>query len=221
VYLVDSYPLRCARFYLPGFGYWSVTAELEAGAKIAAGQAVQVTAGGLVLRGTVERVTEFGGVAHVAVVPGGGRWQMEIPFKGYRSGSGIKLAEVLGDIAGAIREQVRVDDAADRALGYAWPRAVGLASAAIQAATRGAHWADADGVLRVGPRPASSGPRRFAVRSYDPPRRRAMVTLPEDDWQRVTPGASLRGEGLPGGFVVAALELRVEGPRVAAEVYQV
>jgi hypothetical protein len=220
VYLVDSYPLRRARVYLPGFGYWSVTAELEGGAKIAAGQAVEVTAGGLVLRGTVETATDFTGVVHVVINPGGGRWQTVIPFKGYRSGAGIKLAEVLGDIASAIREQARVDGAANRPLGYAWPRAAGMAAAAIQAATLGAHWVDAGGVLRVGPRPASAGPKRFAVRSYDPPKRRTTITLPEDDWQRVTPGASLRGEGLPDGFVVGALELRVDGPRVAAEVHQ-
>lgn len=220
MYLINAYPLRRLRLSLPGFGYWSVTGELEGGAKLAPAQAVRVTAGGLVLLGAVETATEFGGVAHVSIAPGGGRWQTAIPFKGYRSGAGIKLAEVLGDIASAIREQARVDDAANRPLGYAWPRAAGTAAAAIQTATRGAHWVDTEGVLRVGPRPASAGPRRFAVHAYDPPRRRATITLPEDDWQRAAPGASLRGEGLPSGFVVGALELRVEGPRVAAEVHQ-
>lgn len=220
MYLIDSYPVRRLRLSLPGFGYWAVTAELEGGAKISPGRAVQVTAGGLLLRGTVETAAEFAGVIHVAIAPGGGRWRTALPFKGYRSGAGIKLAEVLGDIASAIRERARVDDAANRPLGYAWPRAAGAATAAIQAATRGAHWVDAEGVLRVGPRPASSGPRRFAVRAYNPPRRRATITLPEDDWQLATPGASLRGEGLPEGFIIGALELRVDGPHVAAEVHQ-
>lgn len=173
------------------------------------GSQVPVVLGDLTLTMTVADGDAFGAESRWTLVAGYGGWSTTVGAKAYRSDSGILLSTTLQDLATTCGELVNVT--ADRVVGYAWTRMQGLASVALEELVGSEWYIDPGGVTQIGPRPASSiSPLDVVVERYEPSIRRATVSLNDDSYTQLLPGATLSSPALNTPFTIASTTYRIE-----------
>lgn len=194
-------------------GIWTATVEPTDDATLADGQAVDVQLGTLTLRGTVIRGGADPAGSGVFVVGGRGGWRRVVPRRQYRAAGGVRLSDVLRDLATETGEDARLDASlASVVLGAAWTRPECQGAAAL--AALGYPWrVMPDGGTLVGPLPEFASSAIVSLRKWWPDTGAAVVELPDDDIAGIVPGAvvslgdvsltvrSLRVLVAPGGTV--------------------
>lgn len=223
-YTLNGADFSRARVALPAYGIWTALVELVAAKAFAAGTPAQLVVGDLVLVGTVQRGGTYAGLARYRVVGGAGGWSKGVKARNYRDDRGFTLAQVAGDIASEVGEQLVVEAGADRPLGGTWsrfasPDPTGIASMALRRLAGGRWWVGADGVTHVGARPVTLVPStvRFAATDYDPALPRAVVMSPDDAIAAFVPGARWSYEEIK-DFTITAAHVRASAGSVAVEV---
>jgi hypothetical protein len=220
-FTLGGYDLSAVQLVVPRFGIWTAETQLVDGRELAAGAAVELVVGDLTLRGTVRSGGTYVSSSSYTVVGGADGWPRRVPERGYRDdGGSLTLAIVAADLAAAAGESVQLEPNVDRVLGYAWTRIAGSATAALRDLVGSAWWMAADGVTHLGPRPSSSvsSSVRFSVEQYDPTRRRALLSSPEDVVAAFLPGAVWSADEVP-SFTVTGLVARASAGSVQLEVY--
>jgi hypothetical protein len=219
-FTAGGFDLQAADVALPGYGIWSASVSLADAQALTIGARVQLVLSDLTLVGTVRTGGEFVGETGYFIVGGADGWAKACKKKDYRTDSGVKLSQVVRDLAAEVGETVVVLPAAERVVGYAWQRLAGAASSALRDLAGELWWLDADGNTYVGTRPASqvSASLEFAVKPYDPRWKRAGITSPDDLVAPFLPGATFTAETLADPFTVQSMTVRVRTGSVALEV---
>jgi hypothetical protein len=220
---------RVARFGVPRFGVPSADVVLVETPTLAVGSRVVLNVGDVAQSGTLRPGGSFGGTAHYTVLGGAGRWDAEVPAKSYSDPAGVKLSQVLADLARATRsnpadattgETVALD-VPDRSLGTSWTRDAGLASEALDALTGGQWYVATDGVTHVGTRPLRpfAAPPSLTVPGLDASLRLATIRLSDDALAALLPGCVLTAEGLPDALTIGSIIIRAEPGNIEIEAF--
>lgn len=210
-------PAQSITLTVPGSRIWRARVKVAGPKTLAIGAAVKLTVGGLELAGAVHDGGTFAAQSEYIVVGGAGRWGREVKRRPYRSDGGVKLSTVLADLAMDAGERVKMD-APDRSLGYAFLRATGPASQALELIAP-SWWMAGDGVTHVGTRPATTLPGRikYRVQDYEPAHRRGLLGVADEDIGAFLPGVAIEVPEV-GTVRIGTLTVRVSPKSVAVEV---
>jgi hypothetical protein len=181
---------------IPLVGAWTADVSLATDAVVAG--PVAVVLGNLTLQGFVYRGDPSAGQTQVRIVGGSGGWRKTVQPQGYGSGSGVKLATILGDVARDCGERVAVSGSAT--VGTAWARLEGNASDVLwQLVALGAipSWhVDPAGVTQVQAWPARTVGTPFTV--IDQQSGSGLVTIATEDYAGWLPGCSFSAPTITG-----------------------
>lgn len=175
---------------LPDQGLWVATIEPFDDAVLASGQRVSLEVGTLTLSGTIlpglSAAIEGAGAS---VIGGAGGWDARtVDRRAYQDDAGVRLEEVLRDLAREAGEELALASAlASVVLGRHWVRRRTLASDALVALGR--PWRmRADGVTEVGALAETESAVIASLRKFLPVTSTALLELPEDDFAELVPG---------------------------------
>lgn len=213
MYTIGGFGIDACDVLVEDRGIWTATVEPVDDATLADGQAVDVQLGTLTLRGTVIRGGADPAGSGVFVVGGRRGWRRVVSRRQYRDAAGVRLSDVLRDLATETGEGVRLDSSLTSVvLGAAWTRPECQGAAALTAL--GYPWrVMPDGGTLVGPLPGFASAAIVSLRKWWPATGAALVELPDDDIAGIVPGAvvplgdvsltvrSLRVLVAPGGTV--------------------
>lgn len=189
-------PVVGGSLLVPLVGAW--TADLYLATDQAVGGIATVTIGNLTLQGFVIRSDPYGGQTKARLVGGYGGWRKTVDRQGYGSAGGVKLSHVLGDVASACGERVRV--AQDQTIGPAYTRADAPASDVLwELVARGtipAWYVAPSGVTQVTAWPATSVQSPFTVTEQRPDE--GLVVVATEDYAAWLPGCSFTAPQLHG-----------------------
>lgn len=218
-YQFNKNDIQSARVNIPGSGIWMAEVATTEGKVYKTGDPVSLVLSDLVMAGTVVTGGEYVGSASYVVIGGSGKWSSQVKRRAYRTDSGVRLSEVVRDLAQEIGERIFLEPGVDRTLGYAWERLAGLASSALRDVVGSAWWVAADGVTHIGPRPAAIIPSstKIVLGNFDPMFRRASISLPDDKLAAFAPGATFSVENLPAGFLISTSLIFVRSSHVRLE----
>jgi hypothetical protein len=165
---------------LPLYGIWVADVVLPVGPTVSG--LVTLVVGSLTLVGTPARQTEYAGDRTVRLIGGRYGWQRDVVAKGYANTSGVRLADVLSDVAAEVGEAVTGYDA-DATVGEHYARLAGVASRVLRDLAGALWYVRPDGVTSLAPRPSTPIVSAFQVISRDGPTARTVVaTETPEDW---------------------------------------
>lgn len=189
MYSIDGVGIGACDVALDASGVWTATVEPTDDALFFAGQRVTVQLGDLSLSGTVTVGGTDPAGASVFVVGGAGGWRKGVKRRQYRDDKGVRLADVLRDLATETGEDVRLDTSlVAKVVGAAWTRLEGTGAEAL--ASLGYPWrVMPDGSTLVGPLPEVESGAFVSLRKWYPALRGADLDLPDDEVAGVVPGS--------------------------------
>lgn len=196
-------------------GVWTADVEPTDDAEIVAGQRVTLVIGDLSLSGTA--VSGSMGVANSSflVVGGAGGWRRTVGRRFYYDGAGVRLVDVLRDLATETGENVALDASlTSKVLGEAWTRPEGTGADALT--SLGVPWRVlVSGSTAVGPLPTVASGGLVSLRRFMAGIGRAIVDLPAEEFSTVLPGFEVDFGEL--SMVVRAARILVSRGSVWAE----
>lgn len=170
--------------------------------------------GSLTLQGTVRRAAAYGGQTKGRVVGGSDGYRKVLGPKGYSHVAGVKLSDVLKDVAAETGELVNV--ATDRFLGVHYVRSKNRARHVLKLLTGGIWWVDDAGVTQLSERSSSEIKSAFTVSSRSADNGRfEIATEAFHDW---TPGRTFSAPNAPGPHTISSVTIRANGTSVRLEV---
>lgn len=203
------------RITIPGRGLWHADVTLDK-------EVPTLAAAGLILLVADLRLTcavyrkpiPYQGKTRVRLIGGAGGWRKEIPEKGYKLATGVRLGLLLADAARECGERITLAD--DRILGFHYSRDRAPAMRLLNRWLADEWWIDADGMTRTGPRPASLVASPFSLLGYDGARGVATVAtekpgdfLPGRTFRAPTMAATLTVGGVTHSITKGALRTEV------------
>jgi hypothetical protein len=212
-YALNGSPVQSITLKLPRWGIWTAHVKLASDKVLAPGAAAVIVLGDLTLAGTVRQGGVFVSSAEYIIVGGKDGWAGTVAKRAYRTDTGVKLSQVATDLGIDAGERVVLLPGAERSVGYAWARAAGTASEALDAL--GTPWhVGADGVTYLGERIEVPLPKtaKWSVESYDPARRMAVIGLANDALAAWQPGTRVTGNSIDiglGSVVVTITDRRI------------
>ncbi len=185
---LNSIRVTHARVDVPAWGRWYAEVSLDGDHAVTG--AVTLVIADLTLVGTVVSGGSHEGRTHLRVVGGAGKWDIEIPEKGYSNAAGVKVSTVLQDAASACGETLSGSLPSTR-LGPGYARRMGPAARVLEALVPRGWYVHEDGTTRIGQRAASTlasgvthGPVDLA---------RGTVTLASETIAGILPGLVVDG----------------------------
>lgn len=232
---LSGHPIDNATLRVPRYGVPSARVSMvDSGTGLAVGSVVTLNLGDVSMLGVVLEGGDFGNAEVWTVVAGAGAWSSKVAGRAYHEAAGVSLARAVADLGTEIGE-VRINGTlfpplalADRSLGLAWTRPAGLASEALDAATRpagapagtpGQWWVGMDGITRCGARQARpyTAPPTLTIDSYDPSTRAATIHVADDALAALLPGCALTATGLPDVLTIGSVVVRVTPGSIEVE----
>lgn len=200
-----------ARVQAPAWGAWWADVDLAEPEALSVGARVTLALADKTFSGTIVSGGAAEGRAAYRIAGGAGGWGRELPAKAYRSDTGVKASNVIGDAASACGETIASPPATK--LGPHYARAAGAASAVLHALAPRAWYVDFDGVTRFGAR-ASVTYAGDGARSRVSPAT-AVVEIATDEIGTLVPGVIVDGSA-PASDVEYMLDARKLRVRVYA-----
>lgn len=192
-----------AKVVVPFYGIPFASVELAQADSVAT--KTKLVLADLTLTCAVHRSAPYGGSRTALVVGGYGGWRQKVSAQSYQNDDGVTLSMVLGDVAGAVGEQIAI--AQDRVLGSHYTRDAAQASKLLRLLAGEAWWVDAAGVTQIGTRTSSAITTTFQVVKFDGARGIAEIaTESVKDWM---PGRTFAGVGVPGTQTIAMTSIDV------------
>jgi hypothetical protein len=202
---------------MPLWGNWTVRCKLASDTVYKIGAVATIIVGDLTLTGTVRQGGVFQSSAEYVVVGGKDGWSKQAVGRSYRRDQGVKLLEVATDLGVDVGEKVVLMPNINRSVGYAWARAAGLASIALE--TFGTRWwVGPDGTTFLGPRLATTIPStvKWTLSSFDPAKRLAVIGIADDTVKSFQPGVRIKSSDID--IVANSVIVTVNDRRVVVEV---
>ena len=211
-------PLSSARISVPRYGIPNATVVLVDAAEFAIGARVTLSAGDVVLEGTITSGGTIDNKSSYELVGGAGGLEKEILSRSYGDSAGVMLARVAHDLLEDCGETLGTVD--DRALEAHWTRIAGTASTALRELVGERWYVDLAGVTHLATRPVATSPAAGSVivSDYDPSPGRGELAAEDDAFSRFLPGSMLASPLLPAPIVVVDAVLHVGADAVRAEV---
>ena len=216
-FTLNNLPVQSITLKIPMWGIWTARVKLAADKVLAAGAVAKVVIGDLTLTGTIRQGGVFQSSAEYIVVGGADGWAGQVTRKNYRTDAGGKLFEVATDLGTDVGERVVLQPNTDRSVGYAWSRAAGSASAALDAlGTR--WWVSAEGITYLGTRGETAIPKtvKWTLESYDPANRLAVIGVNNDTLKAFQPGVRIKSSDID--IVAGSIVATVTDRRIVVEV---
>lgn len=157
---------------------------------------------------SVVRSEVYAGSRSARLVSGFGGWRQAMAAHPlYRDAGGVRLRDVLRDLAAEVGE--RLGPIADRSLGAFFSRAMGPASRVLGVLVgRDGWWVDALGVTQIGERPAAPITSAFDVTHYLP--EVGIVEVATEDLPAWMPGAVFEHRLLPVPMQALSVTINME-----------
>lgn len=216
MYSIGNVDLFTVDLLLPFQGVWVGQVECAPEASFVVGDTVKMQLGTLDFVGTITRGSSNNDSAKFTIVGGKGGWRKVVTRRFYRDNDGIKLRQVLRDLASDCGETVELDaSAAGEYLGDTWTRAECTASDCLQ--KLGKVWrVRPDGVTIVAPSIKVTASERLSIRSFNAATGIVMVDFPDDGMDELLPGVTVISDGFT--FTARNVRLIVEESAVFARV---
>lgn len=216
MYLAGNAPIISADITLPYQGVWVADIETTSEATFKVGDTIKMSVGSMRMVGTVIRGSNNADSARFMVVGGKGGWRKMVARRFYQDANGIKLSQVLRDLAKEAGESIEVDASISGVfVGDAWTRAASLASDCIQ--KLGKVWrVRPDGVTVVAPSTVTKATKRFSIRSFNAATGIVIVDFPEDGMEELIPGYSVKSGEF--SFTIRSTRIMVADGSVYARV---
>jgi hypothetical protein len=213
---VNGYGLTGCALHAGNLGPWFADCDFEEAPELPSGP-VTLTIGALTAVGTVQPSSDgtFGLQRKCRIVGGAGGWSRQVSPRSYSSDAGVKVRDVVDDLAREVGETIGTFLPASERLGAAYARCAVdrslTAATTLEDVIGGVPWwVGFDGLTHVGPRPAAPlDSSAYELLAFDA--RHQVATLAVDDPSRVTIGRVLEDPRLSGAVTVRAIELQVSG----------
>lgn len=169
-----------ARVSLPLYGVWVADVVLPVAAELTG--LVRLVIGTLALVGTPVRQADYGAGRTLRMVGGRNGWGRDVAAVGYANASGVRLADVLSDVARDSGEAITGYDS-EATVGTHYARLAGPASRVLRDLAGPLWYMRADGVTTLAARPDTPIATPFTVTHRDGPTRRTVVATEDpQDW---------------------------------------
>lgn len=169
-----------ARVTLPLYGVWVADVVLPVSPVLSG--LISLVIGSLTLVGTPTQQADYGGDRTLRMVGGRDGWSRDVAAVGYANTSGVRLADVLEDVARDAGEAITGYDS-EATVGSHYARLAGPASRVLRDLAGPLWYMRADGVTTLAARPDTVIATPFTVVDRDGPTRRTIVATEDpQDW---------------------------------------
>lgn len=195
MYVIGDADLFFADVLLPYRGTWTAEVTCTPDATFVVGDTIDMSLGSLEFRGTVLRGSALVDPARFFLVGGAGGWRKTVKRRFYKDANGIKLSQVLRDLATDSGETIElVDSLSSKIVGDTWTRAESTASDCL--VKLGVQWrVRPDGVTVVGPSPVLTPTKTFSIKSFDAALGTAIVQFQDESMDELLPDTYVDEDG--------------------------